>query len=295
VTDAPGPALARLRLATHLRTLRDERPAADVARAMHWSLSKLNRIENNKVTIQPVEVRALAQHYGVRDEAEVERLVQLSLASRQRMWWREEHQLDDDYLNFIAFENDASHIYGYQSSYLPPLLQTRAYAEALTASLPRKPPQEPRVQKVVDVRMKRQETLMQRLAGDNPPSLSQAVDEGVLLRPIGGRRVMLEQLDHLLEMSRQPTVTLTVLPLALGAHPGLGGPFELLTFSEDNDLDVVFIETPGTDFLITDEEYTSTFRQIMRSLLETDSRGDSLEEAVARARKTFVQDVRIRG
>jgi len=112
-----------MRLSNQLREMRHDRPAADVARAMHWSLSKLNRIENNKVTIQPIEVEALARHYGVADSAEVGRLVELSVASRRRMWWRDEHEhLDEDFLNFIAFENDASHLNGYQATFVPPAL-----------------------------------------------------------------------------------------------------------------------------------------------------------------------------
>lgn len=278
-----GPALARLRLSTHLRALRGDKPAADVVRAMHWSLSKLNRIENNKVTIQPVEVEALARHYGVDDAGEVERLVQLSLASRQRMWWRDEH-LAEDYLNFIAFANDASHIYGYQATFVPAVFQTREYALAVTASVLRRSVDDPVVRNIVDIRMKRKETLLARLSGDDPPVLSQAVDEALLLRPIGGPEVMAAQLQHLLDMGERPRVTLTVLPLKLGAHPGLGGAFELLTFSEDDDLDVVFIETPASDFLITDRENTATFRLIMNDLVATDAEGDSLVRAVHRAR-----------
>src|SRR3954452_20372122 len=121
MTEPIGPALARARLSGYLRTLREDQPAANVARAMHWSLSKLNRIENKKVTIQPLEVEALARHYGVNDQDEIRRLVELSVASRRRMWWRDEHEkLDEDYLTFIAFENDASHLYGYQATFVPP-------------------------------------------------------------------------------------------------------------------------------------------------------------------------------
>lgn len=282
----PGPALARMRLAIRLKGLRGDTPAADVARAMHWSLSKLNRIENGKVTIQPLEVQALAGHYDVHDAEEVGRLVELSVASRQRMWWRDK-QVPEEVLNFAAFENDASHICGYQATFIPPLLQTMDYATAITASALRKPVDDPEVQNFLDVRMKRQATFVERLAGDHPPLLSQAIDEAVLLRPVGGVEVMATQLDHLLDLNRQPTVNITVLPLRLGAHPGLGGTFELLTFGENDDLDVVFIETPGVDFLLTDEENTGTFRAIMHDLLRTDTSGDSLEHAVRKAHRAF--------
>jgi Domain of unknown function (DUF5753)/Helix-turn-helix domain len=292
MTELVGPALARMRLSAQLRGLRGESPAAEVARAMHWSLSKLNRVENNKVTIQPLEVQALARHYGVDDAAEVDRLVELSVASRQRMWWRDEHfdenyTSDEDYTNFIALENDATHLHGYQSSFVPPLLQTVAYAEALTSAVIRRPVDDPVVRKLVDVRLRRQETFMARLAGDAPPRFSQVVDEAVLLRPVGGVDVMSAQLDHLLEMGARPTVQLVVIPLRYGAHPGLGGPFELLTFPEADDTAVVFIETPASDFLLTDEEKTSTFQAIIDELLLTDTAGDSLVQAAKKARRAI--------
>jgi uncharacterized protein DUF5753/helix-turn-helix protein len=281
----PGPALARIRLSTQLRALREEKPAADVARALRWSPSKLNRIENNKVTISPVEVEALARHYGVRGQADLDQLIQLSVASRQRMWWRREHEnFEEDFLNFIAFENDASRLYGYQASCIPALLQTEAYAVAVTASVLGRMPTDPSVRNVVDVRLKRQETLLARLDGEFPPRLSQVIDESVLLRPVGGAAAMEAQFDHLVAMAARPEIRVVVLPFGLGVHPGLGGTFELLTFSEDEDLDVVFIETPATDFLLTDTANTATFHRIMDNLLATDPGGAGLGPAVTRAR-----------
>lgn len=282
MTQPVGPALARMRLSRRLQRLRGDRAAADVARTMHWSLSKLNRIENAKVTITPIEVEALARHYGVANTNDIKRLVQLSLQSRQRGWWRDEH-FPEDFLNFIAFENDASHLSGYQATFVPPLVQTKEYAEAVTSAALRQPVDAQAVQEVVSVRMRRQVTLQQRLAGEHPPSLSLALDEAVLLRPVGGATAMAAQLDRLVEMSGQPTVRLVVVPLRLGAHPGVGGSFELLTFSEDSDLDVVFIETPASDFLLTDAEDTNTFQDVMTELLSTDTTGDSLAKAVKRA------------
>jgi hypothetical protein len=96
---------------------------------------------------------------------------------------------------------------------------------------------------------------------------------------------MSAQLDHLLEMNDRPTVRLVVLPLRLGAHPGLGGSFELLTFPEATDQAVVFIETPANDFLLTDEERTPTFQAIMDELLRLDADGHSLEQDVGDARR----------
>src|SRR6476619_1770645 len=65
MTEPVGPAIARQRLYTYLRERRESlgHPAATVARKMRWSPSKLNRIENGVVTIQPIEVKALLEFY----------------------------------------------------------------------------------------------------------------------------------------------------------------------------------------------------------------------------------------
>jgi hypothetical protein len=53
---------------------------------------------------------------------------------------------------------------------------------------------------------------------------------------------MRHQLQHLLQVASQPRVTIQVLPLALGAHTGLRGPFVLLEFRSVNDPDVLYLE-----------------------------------------------------
>src|SRR3954469_24241941 len=97
-----GPAIARERLRLRLRELRDETGMSpqEVCRAMSWkSLSKLNRIENGVVTIQPVEVQVLLHVYGVTDEAEIEDLKQLAATSRERKWWSK-HSLSPEFKEF---------------------------------------------------------------------------------------------------------------------------------------------------------------------------------------------------
>jgi hypothetical protein len=53
---------------------------------------------------------------------------------------------------------------------------------------------------------------------------------------------MREQVLHLLEAARSPSVTLQVLPFGIGSHAGVEGPFSVLGFPEPADLDVVYIE-----------------------------------------------------
>jgi len=268
MTQPVGPAIARQRIHHRLRELREERglPAQRVADAMRWSLSKLNRIENGKVTIEPIAVKVLLEFYGVDDPGEIDTLMDLSETSRERTWWRD-RALSDEFKDFVAYENEASRLFAYQGSFVPGLLQTAEYAAAITSVIIGKAADDPAVGEVVAVRMKRQESLHQRLAGERPPTLHHAIDEAVLLRPVGGDRIMAAQLDHLLAMAARPTVHLTVVPLSLPGHPGLGGNFELLEFAGDADADVVFIESPTRDFLLKDRKSRQLSRGTMEKLL----------------------------
>jgi Domain of unknown function (DUF5753) len=64
----------------------------------------------------------------------------------------------------------------------------------------------------------------------------------VLRRPVGGRAVMRAQLEHLIEVSKMPHVTLQVVPFIRGGHVGMGGSFTVLRFEEQGLPDVIYIE-----------------------------------------------------
>jgi hypothetical protein len=253
---------------------------------MRWSVSKLNRIENGRVTIEPIAVKALLEFYGVHDEGEIDYLMDLSETSRERPWWRE-RDLSEEFREFVAYEDEASHLYAYQSSFVPGLLQTQDYAVAITAMIRGVESDDPGLVELVGVRMKRQGSLFHRLDGDLPPKLTHALDEAVLLRRVGGDRVMAAQLDHLIEVVGRPTVRLAILPLSLPGHPGLGGNFELLEFAGNEDDDIVFIESPTSEFLLRDERDRMRIRRTMRRLLEAGLSGDDAVKAIKKARRAI--------
>ena len=67
------------------------------------------------------------------------------------------------------------------------------------------------------------------------------IDESVLHRPIGGRAVLREQIEHLLEITKLATVSLQVLPFDLG-RSGAEGAFSILRFAEPEIPDIVYLE-----------------------------------------------------
>jgi hypothetical protein len=58
------------------------------------------------------------------------------------------------------------------------------------------------------------------------------IDEGVLRRPVGGPAVMGEQVRYLIEAAQRPNIVIQVIPLEIGAHEGLRGPFVIADFED---------------------------------------------------------------
>lgn len=105
----------------------------------------------------------------------------------------------------------------YEPNLVPGLLQTEEYARAVFRT--RFGITGGEIEAQVAARLKRQEVL----GRDVPPPLWVIVDEWVLRRPVGGRHVMLEQVNRLIEAAGQPNIVIEVIRASAGAHTGLNG------------------------------------------------------------------------
>jgi hypothetical protein len=85
---------------------------------------------------------------------------------------------------------------------------------------------------------------------------------------------MRRQLHHLAEAADRPGVALQVLPLGVGAHPGMDGAFTVFRFSKPTDPEVVHLEhTTGDLYLETAEEtarYGAAFDELSAASLAPD-------------------------
>ncbi|WP_432072381.1 helix-turn-helix domain-containing protein [Streptomyces wuyuanensis] len=241
-----NPTVRRRRLGQELRRLRELKgmTAEEVADRLLVSQSKISRLENGRRSISQRDVRDLCGVYEVEDHRVVDSLMQMAKDSRQQGWW---HAFGDiPYSVYIGLETDAASLRVYEPQIVPGLLQTREYAEALiTGALPETPSSD--VEKRVQVRVRRQE----RIASDESPlRLWAVVDEAALRRVVGNKEMMREQLEHLVEQSQLPHVTVQVLPFNMGAHPGITGHYAILEFPDASDSSVVYIEGVTSDLYL---------------------------------------------
>lgn len=97
------------------------------------------------------------------------------------------------------------------------------------------------------------------------------LDEAVLRRAVGGRRVMREQLRHLTRLARLPHVNLQLLPFSVGGYVGLTGPFVIFSFPSTSDLDVVVLDHLTSSLYLERKEdleaYSSAFRTLQAHAL----------------------------
>ncbi|MFB7914734.1 helix-turn-helix domain-containing protein [Streptomyces sp. NPDC056061] len=241
-----NPTVRRRRLGQELRRLRELKgmTAEEVAERLLVSQSKISRLENGRRSISQRDVRDLCGVYEVEDHRIVESLMQMAKDSRQQGWW---HAFGDiPYSVYIGLETDAESLRVYEPQVVPGLLQTRSYAEALiNGALPEAPPND--IEKRVTVRARRQDRIT---AHEQPLRLWAVIDESALRRVVGGRQVMLDQLEQLVELSHLPHVTVQVLPFGMGAHPGINGQYAILEFPDAADSSVVYIEGVTSDLYL---------------------------------------------
>ncbi|WP_371498719.1 helix-turn-helix domain-containing protein [Kitasatospora sp. NBC_00374] len=273
MSTSVNPTVRRRRLGAELRRLRELRQmtAEEVAGRLMVSQSKISRLENGRRSISQRDVRDLCDVYEVTDERIRAGLMEMARESRQRGWW---HDFGDiPYSVYIGLEAEASSIRAYESSFIPGLLQTREYAEAVVAGT--QPDTEPgAIKRRVDVRLKRQD----RIYGDDQlGSLWVVIDEAVLRRAVGSSQVMADQLSQLLTLSQRANINLQVIPFERGAHPGMTGTFSLLEFPESADSTVVYFEGVTSDLYLEKDadvrRYTNLYDHLRAAALSvTESR-----------------------
>lgn len=268
-TTRYSPTVRARRLRRELRRLRETAglSSEDVAERLEWHRSKVSRIENGHSKVSPGDVRELLDVYDVTGE-ENAAIVTLARQARQKTWWSAyDDVLTDDY---VGLEAEAASLHTYEGQIVPGLLQTESYARAVIHAS-REAANADDVERRVEARLARQTLLMR----DDPIYLWAVVDEGALRRPAGGRDVMRAQIEHLVKTAELPNVELQVLPYTAGAHAGMVDSFTVLSFADEDENDIVYLEhDTGALFLEKPPElnrYRLVFTHLQAKALDPDA------------------------
>ncbi|MBA0052431.1 XRE family transcriptional regulator [Streptomyces sp. AJS327] len=240
-TGAGAPTVLRVVLGKRLQHLREKAGISyqQAGRALDVTHVTVRRIEKAEVGLKIPYVEKLLRVYGVTDQEEIDGFVSLAREANQPGWWHSYRDVLPEWFSaFVSLESSSDVIRAYEPHYVPGLLQTERYAHAvLRAGNPDLP--EADVHRLVSLRMERQELLTR----EQPPMLWVVMDETVLRRSIGGRDVMREQIDRLLESTEMTSIRLQVMPFNAGPHPAMYGPFHLFRFPAEELPDVACSES----------------------------------------------------
>ncbi|MEV5429038.1 helix-turn-helix transcriptional regulator [Streptomyces sp. NPDC052701] len=138
---------------------------------------------------------------------------------------------DKRYADYFAkaaeLEALATRICEFAPALVPGLLQTAAYARAVTLAMNPLAPDE-FIEEKVSGRVERARILKDATR----PVYWVILHENVLRVPVGGPAVMAAQLEHVAALARQRTVLVQVLPCTAGAYALMNGMLALMEFED---------------------------------------------------------------
>jgi transcriptional regulator with XRE-family HTH domain len=249
------------------------------ARQLDMSKSNLSRIENGQIGIKPRDVRAALALYGLTGDS-AEPLIEVARGAQQRGWWHNYSDVLPDWFEFyVGLEADAASLRTYEAETVPGLLQHEDYARAMYHVTVGGED----IERKVAARMQRQ-NLLQRTP---PVRLSAVLNEAVLLRPVGGPKVMAGQLEHLATLATLPSVTLQVLPFDIGAHPAMTTPYVIVEFAEAADEPIVYLDNLSLGQAFGGAEYVSGYTVVHEKLCGMALGPEASIAAIRHAAKNF--------
>jgi transcriptional regulator with XRE-family HTH domain len=259
-----SPVVRRRRLAHELRELRYQAGLTlddAAARLADFSAAKISRIETTRIGVRPRDVEALLDVYGLDDPQRRRDLVTLTQESRQRGWWETfSDAISPGEDQAIGLEGEAVSIRIFSAYFVDILFQTETYARELLRESWMSESWE-HIDRRVKLRMARQRIFEQR----DGLKVRAVFDETVLTRPVGGHESLREQLGRLNELAQLPNVSIQVLPLSAGAHPGNDGSFRIIELPPPDSSVVHLQHARGAVYMEVDEEirlYSDCFRRL---------------------------------
>ncbi|MFE3198739.1 helix-turn-helix domain-containing protein [Embleya sp. NPDC059237] len=241
-----NPTARQQRLGAELRKLRE---AAGLSTEQAASLLATNRTvitstEAGRHGISPERVRRMAYNYDCTDQELVDALAGMG-ADRTKGWWEDFRDvLPPTFLDIAELEWFARDLRMSTMAHIPGPFQTEPYARALfQAAIPSLPDDE------FEARVSHRTQRRKALDRPGAPTYTAIIHEAALRIEVGGRRVLREQLDHILELTGRANIVVRAIPFSAGAFPGSGQAF-LYAHAEVPSLDTVQLDrTNVAEFL----------------------------------------------
>ncbi len=230
---------------------------SDLASMLAWSPSKVSRMISGKRCASPEDVSAVLAVGRIVGPKRQE-LLEMARHATERGWWQDFGDcLPAELRTLSDHEDSALTITNFENAVVPGLMQTAEYARALISTTPSIPDSE--IDDHVGARGRRQLIFDRQFSGQ----FRFFVDEYVITRTGPGRKVMSDQVHHLLRMSVRPYIEIRVIPESIGFHAG-HKPFQLMQFTEINP--ILFIENETSALFLERKDTIESYRRRIAAL-----------------------------
>jgi transcriptional regulator with XRE-family HTH domain len=231
---------------------------ADAGKLIEVSQSRIASVIAGTGNLTPDALETLAHGLGVTDSDYIATLLELHRDNHKRGFWTTGHRRAymDELRLLVDLENQADRL-------------RETGAEIVPLQLDITDPDAVTVEDYVQARLARQ----QNLTKPRPPEFHAILSESCLRRSYGGDGVMLEQINHLIEVSWRPNIILQVMPFTHQA-PGAGTEdrYTLIRVPSPGaagDLEMAVVEAQGEIRYIDDKPAIATREKIFARLSAT--------------------------
>jgi transcriptional regulator with XRE-family HTH domain len=155
------------------------------------------------------------------------------------------------------YEEHATMVRYFEPAVVPGLIQTPDYARAILDDAGYRIPD---LDEAVASRIGRAGILHRN---DSACCLVAVIDEAVLRRPVGGAKVMADQVRAIARACAMPNVSIAVVPSSVGAYPGLNGPLAIATAGGRN---VAFLDGPMDGRVVEDPDGVAALEEVWEAI-----------------------------
>lgn len=252
--------------------------AYDLAYQLGWSPAKVSRMENGARGVSEVDAAVYLTFCGVLRE-ELDDLLNLARADDET--WLQPHgeRLTDELRTLIYHETTAETIASYEPMLIPGLLQTPEYARAVfefVGVVARD-----KIAIAVQARLDRQGVLRR----PDPPQCTFYLHENALRSPVGNRRIMYEQLLHLVFWTSRPQCGIRVVPADVGPHGVWAGSFVMMRYRAHGPM--VYAEGLTTSLFLEKTVDVAAYQEVLNRLDRAALDGGQSREWLARVASEF--------
>jgi hypothetical protein len=226
-------------------------------------------LETGNRNIDVEEVSALLAIFGVTGTGR-DQLMAMARTPDESSWVDTDLPgLPANSVKLATYEAAAVHITDWAITLIPGLLQTMEYSRAYMLS---DGISEADVGARLMARQRRQEIL-------DRVGYTAYLDATVLTRPIGGQKILLRQLRHLVEVAEEGSISVRITPVNSDGHAALVTPFMLLEF--EHSTPIAHVELARSGAFLTGAKDTAIYTATINRLDATSlNREESLRRLV---------------